>query len=77
MERILIGKGDDLVYLLAPYGNRHGLISGATGSGKTVSLLVLAEGFSRMGVPVFISDVKGDVAGLAAAGTSRHHEPEN
>ncbi|MFZ5563804.1 MAG: helicase HerA-like domain-containing protein [Thermodesulfobacteriota bacterium] len=69
MDRILIGKGDKQVHLLARYGNRHGLIAGATGTGKTISLLVLAEGFSRMGVPVFMADVKGDVAGLAMAGT--------
>ena len=69
MNQILIGKGDQQVHLLSKYGNRHGLIAGATGTGKTISLLVLAEGFSRMGVPVFISDVKGDVAGIAVAGT--------
>ena len=69
MSQILIGKGDQPVHLLAKYGNRHGLIAGATGTGKTISLLVLAEGFSRLGVPVFISDVKGDVSGLAMAGT--------
>ncbi|HNQ34843.1 MAG TPA: DUF853 family protein [bacterium] len=68
MDRILIGKGDQPVYLLSRYGNRHGLVAGATGTGKTISLLVLAEGFSRMGVPVFMTDVKGDVAGLAMAG---------
>ncbi len=70
MNDILIGKGDKLVYLLARYGNRHGLVAGATGTGKTVSLMVMAEGFSRLGVPVFMADVKGDVAGLALAGTS-------
>jgi DNA helicase HerA-like ATPase len=69
MEQILIGKGDQLVYLLPKYGNRHGLIAGATGTGKTVSLMVLAEAFSRMGVPVFMADVKGDVSGLALPGT--------
>ena len=68
MSRILLGKGDHPVYLHARYGNRHGLVAGATGTGKTVSLMVLAEGFSRLGVPVFIPDVKGDVAGLAMAG---------
>ena len=70
MDQILIGKGEQPVYLLAKYGNRHGLVAGATGTGKTVSLLVLAEGFSRLGVPVFMADVKGDVAGLAMAGVS-------
>lgn len=68
MGDILIGKGEQQVHLLAKYGNRHGLIAGATGTGKTVSLLVMAEGFSRMGVPVFVADVKGDVAGLAQPG---------
>src|SRR5687767_12637241 len=68
MNRILIGKGEQPVHLLARYGNRHGLVAGATGTGKTVSLMVLAEGFSRLGVPVFMADVKGDVAGLAMAG---------
>ena len=69
MNQILIGRGERPVQLLARYGNRHGLIAGATGTGKTVSLMVLAEGFSRMGVPVFMADVKGDVAGLAMAGS--------
>jgi DNA helicase HerA-like ATPase len=69
VSQILIGKGERQVHLLAKYGNRHGLVAGATGTGKTISLLVLAEGFSRLGVPVFMADVKGDVAGLAMAGT--------
>lgn len=68
MEKILVGKGGEHVWLQARYGNRHGLVAGATGTGKTVSLLVLAEGFSRMGVPVFMTDVKGDVAGLSMPG---------
>ena len=70
MNEILIGRGEQPVHLLGKYGNRHGLIAGATGTGKTVSLMVLAEGFSRMGVPVFLADVKGDVSGLAMAGAS-------
>lgn len=70
MDQILIGKGEQPVYLLAKYANRHGLVAGATGTGKTVSLLVMAEGFSRLGVPVFIADVKGDVAGLALPGVA-------
>lgn len=69
VDSILIGRGEQQVHLQASYGNRHGLVAGATGTGKTVTLLVLAEGFSRMGVPVFMADAKGDVAGLAAAGT--------
>ena len=70
MSQILIGKGERPVHLLAKYGNRHGLIAGATGTGKTISLMVLAEGFSRLGVPVFMADVKGDVSGLSMAGIS-------
>jgi len=70
VNEILIGKGQQQIYLSSKYGNRHGLIAGATGTGKTVSLMVLAEGFSRLGVPVFMADVKGDVAGLAAPGTT-------
>src|SRR5688572_32695272 len=68
-DRILLGKGAKPVHLLAQYGNRHGLVAGATGTGKTVSLMVMAEGFSRLGVPVFMADVKGDIAGLAVPGT--------
>jgi Predicted ATPase len=68
VNQILVGKGESPVYLLAKYGNRHGLVAGATGTGKSISLLVLAEGFSRLGVPVFMADVKGDIAGLALAG---------
>ncbi len=73
MNPILVGKAittpqSGNVYLLPQYGNRHGLVAGATGTGKTVTLMTLAEGFSRLGVPVFLADVKGDVAGLAVAG---------
>ena len=57
------------VFLQGRLGNRHGLVAGATGTGKTVTLMTIAEGFSRMGVPVFLADVKGDVAGLAVPGT--------
>ncbi|WP_425039069.1 helicase HerA-like domain-containing protein [Primorskyibacter sp. S187A] len=53
------------------YANRHGLIAGATGTGKTVTLQIMAEGFSKAGVPVFLSDVKGDLSGLAAAGSDQ------
>jgi hypothetical protein len=55
---------------LCRMSNRHGLISGATGTGKTVSLQILAEGFSRLGVPVFAADIKGDLSGLAVSGIS-------
>lgn len=67
MNDIFLGKGANPVHLLGRYGNRHGLIAGATGTGKSVSLMVLAEGFSRLGVPVFLADVKGDLAGLSQA----------
>lgn len=69
-NRILIGSGEVPCYLLGSYSNRHGLIAGATGTGKTVSLQVLAEGFSDLGVPVFLADIKGDLAGLSQAGES-------
>ena len=65
---ILIGKGSVPVYLLPRLANRHGLVAGATGTGKTVTLQVLTEGFSRQGVPVFLADVKGDLAGLSEPG---------
>ena len=71
MDPILLGKGltDDIpVHLLPRFGNRHGLVAGATGTGKTVTLMTLAENFSRIGVPVFLADAKGDVAGLAVPG---------
>jgi uncharacterized protein len=58
------------VVLHSKFANRHGLIAGATGTGKTVTLKVLAESFSRLGVPVFLADAKGDVSSLAQAGAS-------
>ncbi|TAM31051.1 MAG: DUF853 family protein, partial [Rhodanobacter sp.] len=68
MTDILIGRNDSTSVSLDPrYGNRHGMIAGATGTGKSVSLMVLAEGFSKLGVPCFLADVKGDLAGLAMA----------
>src|SRR3954469_15397173 len=68
-DSIFVGKGrSEAQALLLKYANRHGLIAGATGSGKNVSLQVLAEGFSRAGVPVFLADVKGDLAGISQAG---------
>src|SRR6476659_2085882 len=60
--------GHDVLFRPA-LANRHGLITGATGTGKTVTLQVLADNFSRLGVPVFLADVKGDLSGLAAAGS--------
>ncbi len=68
-EPILLARHGELsIELLPAMANRHGLIAGATGTGKTISLRVLAEAFSRRGVPVFMADVKGDLTGLAAAG---------
>ncbi len=69
--KVYIGTSTKPEYIELRYGNRHGLITGATGTGKTVSLQVLAEGFSAAGVPVFCADVKGDVAGLAEAGAPK------
>ncbi|MCC6471627.1 MAG: DUF853 family protein [Alphaproteobacteria bacterium] len=69
MPGVLLGQvGLSPVGLLARMANRHGLIAGATGTGKTATMLTLAEGFSRLGVPVLLADVKGDVAGLSQAG---------
>nr|WP_310524131.1 helicase HerA-like domain-containing protein [Polymorphobacter sp.] len=69
-DSIFIGKGEDTPQaLVLKRANRHGLIAGATGTGKTVTLQTLAEGFSREGVPVFLSDVKGDIAGMAMKGS--------
>lgn len=65
---ILLGKGDEPVYLNPRFANRHGLIAGATGTGKTVTLQVLAESFSRLGVPVFMADIKGDLTGISQPG---------
>lgn len=66
--RIKVAQGDEACYLLLDQANRHGLIAGASGTGKTVTLKVLAEGFSDAGVPVFLADVKGDVTGMAEGG---------
>jgi hypothetical protein len=68
-EPLRVAKGPEHDLLLLPaLANRHGLVAGATGTGKTVTLRVLAEGFSRIGVPVFLADVKGDLSGLARPG---------
>src|SRR6476620_9143413 len=69
--KILVGKSDTYQYLQLSLGNRHGLVTGATGTGKTVTLQVLAEGFSNAGVSVFAADVKGDLSGVAAAGEAK------
>jgi DNA helicase HerA-like ATPase len=67
-DPLLIAQGDEPLYLLPALSNRHGLIAGATGTGKTVTLQVMAEGFSRIGVPVFAADVKGDLSGISQPG---------
>jgi len=68
VEPILLAKSELEIFLLPEMANRHGLISGATGTGKTVTLQLLAESFSAMGVPVFLADVKGDLAGISQPG---------
>jgi len=67
-EKIFIGKGEQTAWLTLALANRHGLVTGATGTGKTVSLQVMAEGFARAGVPVFAADIKGDLSGISAVG---------
>ena len=66
--KIFVGKSVKPEYLDLRLANRHGLITGATGTGKTVTLQILAEGFSNAGVPVFAADIKGDLSGVAAVG---------
>ncbi|MFW5443026.1 MAG: helicase HerA-like domain-containing protein [Methylococcaceae bacterium] len=69
IKEILIGGQDGLQVIMdAAMGNRHGMISGATGTGKTISLQILAESYSRLGVPVFLADIKGDLSGIAKPG---------
>lgn len=81
LDSIFVGGGGEGYALpqslLLKFGNRHGLIAGATGTGKTVTLQILAEAFSAAGVPVFMSDVKGDLSGLCQSGSAEHklHEP--
>ena len=71
---IFVGTDSDdkKQYLLLPLANRHGLIAGATGTGKTVTLQILSEGFSKAGVPVFAADVKGDLSGVSQSGSENH-----
>ena len=68
-DKIFLGSSTHPEYLALKYGNRHGLVTGATGTGKTVSLQVMAEGFSAAGVPVFAADIKGDLSGVAKMGS--------
>ena len=68
-DKVYLGTSTRPEYLALKFGNRHGLVTGATGTGKTVSLQIMAEGFSRAGVPVFCADVKGDLSGISMIGT--------
>ncbi|MBR1122058.1 DUF853 family protein [Bradyrhizobium lablabi] len=70
-DKIFIGKGDEAAWLTLALANRHGLVTGATGTGKTVTLQVMAEGFARAGVPVFAADIKGDLSGIAEVGEAK------
>jgi len=69
-DPLLVAQSDHPLELLPGMANRHGLVAGATGTGKTVSLQVMAEAFSRIGVPVFAADVKGDLSGISQPGVS-------
>ena len=79
-DRIFIGGADmdgegtpnDAQTLLLNRANRHGIVAGATGTGKTVTLQILAEGFANEGVPVFCADVKGDLSGICVSGSPEH-----
>jgi DNA helicase HerA-like ATPase len=73
---IIVGRAGASPAIIPAMANRHGLITGATGTGKTVTLQVIAEGFSRIGVPVFMADVKGDLAGLSQAGSTNRRIQE-
>src|SRR6476661_3475089 len=70
-QAIFIGKGEQPAYLALGFANRHGLVTGATGTGKTVTLQVMAEGLTRAGVPVFAADIKGDLSGISATGEAK------
>ena len=73
IHKIWLATGEERVYLEPAMANRHGLIAGATGTGKTVTLKVLAESFSDMGVPVFLADIKGDLSGMVNGGVETKH----
>src|ERR1700744_5174849 len=70
-DQIFIGKGEESAWLTLALANRHGLVTGATGTGKTVTLQVMAEGFARAGVPVFAADIKGDLSGISQVGEGK------
>ena len=73
LHKIWLATGENKVYLQPAMANRHGLIAGATGTGKTVTLKVLAESFSDMGIPVFVADIKGDLSGMCQSGKENKH----
>src|SRR5712664_4787553 len=70
-EKFFVGKGEEPAWLTLALANRHGLVTGATGTGKTVSLQVMAEGLARAGVSVFAADIKGDLSGISEVGESK------
>ena len=67
-NKVWMAQSDKRLFLLPNMANRHGLIAGATGTGKTVTMKVMAESFSDMGVPVFLADIKGDLTGMCKPG---------
>ena len=73
IHKLWLATGSERIYLEPSMANRHGLIAGATGTGKTVTLKVLAESFSEMGVPVFLADIKGDLSGMCNPGSENKH----
>ncbi len=70
-DKIFIGKAAKPQYLSLNLTNRHGMVTGATGTGKTVTLQTMAEGLSRAGVPVFAADIKGDLSGISQPGDAQ------
>src|SRR5690606_18454964 len=70
-DKLFIGKGEAPAWLTLAFANRHGLVTGATGTGKTVTLQIMAEGFARAGVPVFAADIKGDLSGISQVGEAK------
>ncbi|MGB3274235.1 MAG: helicase HerA-like C-terminal domain-containing protein [Xanthobacteraceae bacterium] len=71
VDKLFIGKGEAPAWLTLAFANRHGLVTGATGTGKTVTLQIMAEGFARAGVPVFAADIKGDLSGISQVGEAK------
>ena len=74
-NKIWMAQSDKRLFLLPNMANRHGLIAGATGTGKTVTMKVMAESFSDMGVPVFLADIKGDLTGMCRPGKNSADTP--